>query len=93
MVGTVPSRMVRPASTYFLWLDLGRRSYDEDAAALLERACGVRLMSGSLFGADGRRWARRGGFPVGLPPMTWMACRTHRHETQPEPRTQKGCTL
>jgi bifunctional pyridoxal-dependent enzyme with beta-cystathionase and maltose regulon repressor activities len=50
--------MVRPASTYFLWLDLGRRSYDEDAAALLERACGVRLMSGSRFGADGRRWAR-----------------------------------
>jgi cystathionine beta-lyase len=58
MVGTVPSRMVRPASTYFLWLDLGRRSYDEDAAALLERTCGVRLMSGSRFGADGRRWAR-----------------------------------
>ncbi|WP_158605684.1 aminotransferase class I/II-fold pyridoxal phosphate-dependent enzyme [Amycolatopsis panacis] len=47
-----------PEATYFLWLDLGGRSFTEDAAERLERTCGVRLMSGRKFGAEGRRWAR-----------------------------------
>lgn len=47
-----------PQATYFLWLDLGARALDTDAATQLERECGVRLMSGYEFGADGQRWAR-----------------------------------
>ncbi|WP_043266807.1 aminotransferase class I/II-fold pyridoxal phosphate-dependent enzyme [Streptomyces sp. CT34] len=54
-----PTVRVRPPrATYFLWLDLRRLRLREDAAGLIERRTGVRLLSGREFGSDGRHWAR-----------------------------------